>query len=81
MTKYRKKPIVIEALQYDGTLESLLSLKVTEIEQDFVSKEATIITLKGNILVRLGDYVIKGIAGELYSCKSDIFYKTYEAVE
>ena len=82
MKKYRKKPVVIEAIQYNGDNyneisnftgnKSLLGLKQ--------SNEIIISTLEGNMIVSIGDYIIKGIKGEFYPCKPDIFEQTYELV-
>jgi len=84
--KYRKKPIVIEATQWD---ESEKTLK--EIGCGFASKsgytyrpdECTrliIKTLEGSMNVSKGDWIIKGIKGEFYPCKPDIFEATYDKV-
>ena len=85
MAKYRKKPIEIEAIQYDG-------INITEVE-NFVGKklptvwlyvedtQLVIPTLEGNMKVSKGDYVTKGIKGEFYPCKPNIFEQTYELVE
>lgn len=83
MPKFRKKPIVIEAIQFTGTGENLVELS------DFVSQrtlrydpaKAQIIieTLKGNHIASLGDMIVKGVKGECYPCKPDIFELTYEA--
>ena len=88
MTQYRKKPVVIEAVQFDG-------LNPTEIK-DFVGKNCeveiydngvtppvahiVIHTLEGDMEVSNGDYVIKGVKGEFYPCKPDIFEQTYEPI-
>lgn len=85
--KYRKKPVVIDAIQFDGTEES--ALEIASIEDfegviDFKSGNFDgfyILTLEGRMRVSPGDYVIKGIQGEYYSCKPDIFEATYEKVE
>lgn len=81
MTKYRKLPVVIEAVQYDGTLKSIGSLNIPEVCQYFMSDELIIHTLEGEMMVKRGDYIIKGIAGEFYPCKEAIFLATYEKVE
>lgn len=77
--KYRKKPVVIEAIQFTGNF--------TEIE-DFVGADAEfrngkllIATLEGPMTASPNDWIIKGIKGEFYPCKPDIFEATYEAVE
>ena len=94
MTKYRKKPVVIEAFQYDGDLiDSTGYYYVPEWAQyanfegilyygDYKGKpgELFIKTLEGNMHVNVGDYIIKGIQGEIYPCKPSIFEATYEKV-
>ena len=79
MQKYRKKPVVIEAIQYDGTVQDIVDfvgLENTEMNEEMT--KLYIKTLEGNMLVSHGDYVIKGVKGEFYPCKPDIFKKTYE---
>ena len=66
MKQYRKKPIVIEAIQITA---SMLNNK----RIDHVSIE----TLEGTMIGNIGDWIIRGIKGELYPCKPDIFEKTY----
>ncbi len=78
--KFRKKPIVIDAIKYDGTLESVLPLGMPEVCQDFCSDDLLIPTLEGEMRALKGDYIIKGIKGEFYPCKPDIFESTYEQV-
>lgn len=78
--KYRKKPVVIEALQFTGD-------NITQVVI-FASPDASynsvdgmrIFTLEGTHKADIGDYIIKGIANEFYPCKPDIFLKTYEEV-
>lgn len=77
--RYRKKPVEIEAVQWTG--ENLEEIKkfagnsLTYIEQHVIIE-----TLEGCRMVNKGDYIIKGIAGEFYPCKPDIFKATYEEV-
>ena len=80
INKYRKKPVVIQALQY------LREDNIFEI-QDFVGEdliylpeknEYAIKTLEGQMIVSKNDFIIKGINNEFYPCKPDIFEKTYE---
>lgn len=77
--KYRKKPVVIEAVQWTG--ENILEIcNFTgrcggELLKD---GELYIKTLEGTHHAKVGDYIIKGVAGEFYPCKPDIFNKTYE---
>jgi len=82
--KYRKKPIVIEALLWDGTqrardeLKEFCGLKSYEFSGfgEFLIK-----TLEGTMRADIGDWIIKGVKGEFYPCKPDIFEATYEKVE
>lgn len=79
MPKYRKKPVVIEAIQYDGTNWQTIANTFTEMSYDAIGgKPPRILTLEGSMEVSVGDYVIRGIAGEHYPCKPDIFEKTYD---
>ena len=78
--KYRKKPVVISAMQWKGNNRSEII--------DFVGNSAIfdrtglyIITLEGELFASIGDYIIRGVKGEFYPCKSDIFRQTYELVE
>ena len=84
--KYRKKPVEIEAFQFgldekpDWFMEAVNNGIVSlPVDYNGNSHEAYIQTLEGSMLVRDTDYVIKGIKGELYPCKPDIFLATYEA--
>ena len=83
MSKYRKKPVEIEAVKFDGTDETvewlLPQLKSGEICR--ACNKLYIKTLEGVMEAKVGDYVIKGVNGEFYPCKPDIFEKTYEKIE
>lgn len=85
MAQYRKKPVVIDAIQ----LQSLEILHLMSIQQFVglgedifeVEEDGLVIkTLEGNMKASIGDYIIKGIKGEYYPCKPDIFEATYELV-
>lgn len=86
--KYRKKPVVIEAVQFkadqpwpDGVVPATLQHNLPR-DRDYWPAGAPIIhTLEGPHLVREGDWVITGVKGERYPCKPDIFAATYEPVE
>lgn len=85
--KYRKKPVVIEAIQFppDGivTREFLDFLGVSE-DQAIPGESYnywSIDTLEGTMKANRGDWIIKGVRGEFYPCKPDIFEATYEPVE
>lgn len=89
MRKFRKKPVVIEAVQFDGTRNGIDAI------EDFMGKpcghnfiggdpghfEMWIETLEGGHKASPGDWIIRGVKGEFYPCKPDIFAATYEAVE
>lgn len=78
--KFRKKPVVIEAIQFDGTIQSVESLNIPELSQDLGSRTIQIATLEGVMTAQPGDWIIRGINGEYYPCKPDIFAATYEEV-
>ena len=85
MPKYRKKPVVIEARLYEGGAESatpiidwILAEGGTARYHHEPVQEITIDTLEGTMAVSRGDYVIRGVQGEFYPCKPDIFRATYE---
>ena len=79
--KYRKKPIVIEAWQWNGDTDWT---KAPEWLQDVVPHwspiKLAIPTLEGIMYATPGDYIIQGVIGEVYPCKPDIFAATYERV-
>ena len=82
MKKYVKKPVVIEALQYVTTNHLEVCQFIGEFPHKYIQTEEVIIisTLEGDHLVRHGDFVIKGIYGEFYPCKPDIFKASYTEV-
>ena len=80
--QFRKKPVVIEAIQFDGTnKEEIHNFVGDAIGQDVNSKDLFITTLEGIMIASVGDYVIKGVQGEFYPCKPDIFEQTYNEVQ
>ena len=86
MAKYRKKPIVIDACQFDGNIRSIDDFPISEVGKFKVSSEngqyyLIIPTLEGDMKAVAGDWIIKGIKGEYYPCKPDIFEQTYELIE
>jgi hypothetical protein len=91
MTKYRKKPVVIEAHRIgdDGWPDSIWegvnkNKIILHLDRTGCPKQVTgfveIHTLEGVMRGDVGDWIIKGVAGEFYPCKPDIFEKTYEPV-
>lgn len=91
--KYRKKPVAIEAVQIKkGMLKDAPMWLQAAVTSGTVSISginpvtrdepiALIDTLEGTMTGNKGDWIIKGVAGELYPCKPDIFAATYEAIE
>jgi hypothetical protein len=83
MERYRKKPLEIEAVHFNGTIEravEIISWVGNNAQFDYNNKLLHIHTLEGLLRVDAGDYVIKGIKGEFYPCKPDIFEATYDPV-
>lgn len=82
INKYRKKPVIVEAIVWTGNnIDEIKELAKNAVEHIiFVDNNLYIETLEGNMNVSIGDYIIKGIAGEFYPCKPDIFKETYETV-
>lgn len=80
--RYRKKPVEIEAIRLVETLPLDVFWEfVGDIEGiEFDEHGVTIDTLEGRMTARPGDWIIRGVKGELYPCKPEIFEATYEAV-
>jgi len=91
MPKFRKRPVVIEAVHFDGTVESANHILAWMGKNGAAARRAhrtdpaqglLIGTLEGDMRATPGDFIIKGVQGEFYPCKPDIFEATYEpAVE
>lgn len=83
--KFRKKPVVIEAEPFTGEPEQLARLGIRAVKHEQFrhgpAHDYFIDTLEGAMQVRFGDYVITGVRGERYPCKTDIFRATYEPAE
>lgn len=81
-SRFRKKPVVIEAFEYDpevpGMYQLLESLPGVKVETGRGYEAAYIETLEGTHRAEPGDYIIRGVRGEIYPCKPDIFAKTYD---
>lgn len=85
---YVKKPVVVEAIKFDkevweasireDKIGSVFPMVVLDISGGW---RPVIETLEGNMVVSDGDYIIKGVQGEHYPCKPDIFHETYENVK
>lgn len=94
MAKFRKKPVVIEAMQYsaDGSNQQVIIDWADKIAAEFDEDSPawghgradlgmTILTREGEMTASPGDWIICGVAREFYPCKPDIFAATYEPVE
>lgn len=88
--KYKKKPVIIEAMQLlnnnssiEECLKFIYNVFITDDDIETVKndKHIRIQTLEGDMKASFGDYIIKGVNGEFYPCKPDIFEKTYESIE
>lgn len=85
MMRYRKKPVVVEAIQFQG------DGKNTEKVLDFIGEGVAVLspcgcslridTLEGRMIALPGHWIIRGVAGEIYPCKPEIFAATYEPAE
>lgn len=96
MSHFRKKPVVIEAVQYVGTvacvdaIQRWAGMEQTDKQHDVWRQRVDqptqfgpllVHTLEGDLFAQEGDWIIRGVKGELYPCKPDIFAQTYEPVD
>ena len=86
MARYRKKPVVIEAIQFLNTSPRIIEIlefvgEDANIDVKCSTPSVSIETLEGTMTASVGDYIIKGVQGEFYPCKPDIFEQTYEKVD
>ena len=93
--KYRKKPVVIDAVQFTKELRDAVVLGEVECPHGAIQGSASwhqkdrkvwqahfyIETLEGRMTVEIDDWIITGVVGEHYPCKPDVFEQTYEAVK
>jgi len=91
---FRKKPVEVEALPFDGTEPTAvgivawaashgydgISYRPFRIGDNGQEYALEVSTLEGTMLANPGDYIIRGVQGEFYPCKPDIFWATYEVV-
>lgn len=78
MTKFRKMPVIVEAIQYKNNMEEIGLFLNECVVYDKNDMAILIDTLEGEMRCNIGDYIIKGIKGEFYPCREDIFNLTYE---
>ena len=90
--KYRKKPVEVEAIQIHGNVSELKAFlegngevnlydTAYEVRAFPPRTEVVIHTLEGDMKAHDGDYIIKGVKGEYYPCRKDIFEETYEEIQ
>lgn len=78
-SKYIKKPVEIEAIQWTG--DNIEDIKEFCNQCTLSNDELIIFTLEGKMIASINDYIIKGVKGEFYPCKPDIFKTTYDEVK
>lgn len=82
MARFRKKPVVVEAVQWTGDnfreVEDFAKLSVAQVSS---ADPLKVHTREGSLHADVGDWIIKGVQGEFYPCKPDIFAATYEPVD
>lgn len=92
MPKYRKKPVVIEAIQWTNNTSEIIQFcgdkcsynvndSAWQVGKGIPHETLVIHTLEGDMEASRNDYIIKGVNGEFYPCKPDVFEKTYEKVD
>lgn len=83
--KYIKKPVVIEAVQWTGLnmseVANFVSNGLRYIEIEFDEYVCRIQTFEETMTADIGDFIVKGVKGELYICRPDIFEEAYEEVK
>ena len=84
MQKFVKKPVVIEACQFDGAniteVENFVGKKLPTVISSNEDTQLVVSTLEGDMKISKRDWVIKGVNGEFYPCKLDVFNISYERV-
>lgn len=84
--RYRKKPVVIEAIEFKGfdNIEEVQEFMRGNVRIQFPPECDIVLlieTLEGVMVANVGDYIIKGVKGEYYPCKAEIFHESYEEVK
>ena len=80
--KYRKKPVIIEAVQWTGeNIKEIGHFTRGKAHYNVWLDTIEIKTLEGTMIANVDDYIIKGVKDEFYPCKPDVFEQTYELVE
>jgi len=84
--KFRKKPVIIDALQFTGAEDDWFRIgefcgQCAQIAKEYGKSILLISTLEGTMKADEGDWIIRGVKGEFYPCKPDIFEATYEPIQ
>jgi hypothetical protein len=83
--KFRKKPVEIEAVKWDGNNVVEIQMFISNGSWHWISEKdgvtLYIATLEGKMKADIGDWIVKGVKGEFYPCKPDIFDATYEKIK
>lgn len=79
--KYRKKEIIVEAIQYTGDNHEEVNEFAWQNLSKSIDNKLIIPTLEGDMFASPGDYIIRGIHAELYPIKEQLFFKTYDPIE
>ena len=81
MAKFRKKPVIIEAILFNGmNHDEIADFCLPRVTKVGSNTTLIISTLEGEMTAQKGDYIIKGVKGETYPCKPDIFEETYDMI-
>jgi hypothetical protein len=85
VTRYRKRPVEVEAIRWDGNNQGEIAAMFGGVIESIApmgrsGEHLVIRTLEGDMTAQRGDWIIKGVRGEAYPCKPDIFADTYEEV-
>lgn len=81
MPKYKKKPVVIEAIQWTGeNTQEVVEFSRGKVRVPDSIYHLIVDTLEGSMTASRGDFIIRGIQGEYYPCKPNIFFETYDEV-
>lgn len=83
MPRFKKKPVVIDAIRWDGcedTFDVVIEWGAVNQDRTFAMSEGALYihTLEGEMRADKGDWIIRGVKGEVYPCKPDIFVATYD---
>ena len=79
MSLYRKRPVIVEVVQFTGDNKDEIERFLADTPHSW-DRGLVILTLEGDLHVSVGDYIIRGVAGEAYPCKPAIFEATYEPI-